>query len=752
MAKMGRVENMKKALFFIIGILLMLCGCAGKKEEPVLNTVNKEAVYKSRKVTVSLPTEYEDYTVGDIEVGESGLFFWCYKDIKEDDNYARLLAWGHCDKDGRNVKLYDKLSDEDDWDYSINDMINCTDAVAIYYGRGKEFEETEDYCYEEFIGVYDKSGQKKAEIPVDGYYYGGFYTEGRFVLIGYDAVVSWDYINDKTVRKALTGYEWIGKGGSGSIVATYPGEEGITEYVYINPMTLEEEKTIEGLSNIAGNQYEIFSGTADNELLFLDNKSLMGYTPGKEAPVEICNIEYSGLYWGGNVSEIFAEENGDFYATVGVYSNDVECQLIKAIKIPPEEVKDKEEVNVACLGITFSDFESFIGELNSSSDSYFYAVKEYKEEEGSGDLLSPINEFDKDLLADNAPDIIVAESSSLRGNYNINKYVSKGVFLPLNDLLDKDPEIDAEDIFPSLKEACSYDGKMYTIIPNFYIRTMLAKEDLCSDTDNWTYSAFDNVLKAHPDARPFYNAFRDEIISNFLAMENNAFFSLSDGTCNFNTEEFVEFLELLKEYGDDYEHDREDYEYDVKETRAYNEESALFYMAEVYSGEDLFVFGKNVFKGEASVVGYPNNSGLNGYIVPRNYVLAISNKSKNSEAAWQFVRKFLTDEYQAEIEYSIPASMKAFDRLSEKLLAKENIQGWYSNDTVDLGPITKEEVTKVKNLILSSGANLLYDETVVGIIEEEAGAFFKGEKTAEEVAKIIDSRVSIYLKENMKIK
>ena len=86
------------------------------------------------------------------------------------------------------------------------------------------------------------------------------------------------------------------------------------------------------------------------------------------------------------------------------------------------------------------------------------------------------------------------------------------------------------------------------------------------------------------------------------------------------------------------------------------------------------------------------------------------------------------------------------------LLAKENIQGWYSNDTVDLGPITKEEVTKVKNLILSSGANLLHDETVVGIIEEEAGAFFKGEKTAEEVAKIIDSRVSIYLKENMKIK
>ena len=749
---MGGVMNMKKALFFIIVALILLCGCANKKEEPVSNTVNKDAVYKSKKVTVSLPTEYADYTVGDIAVGESGLFFWCYKDIEEDEKFTELLAWGHCDRDGRNVKLYDKLSDEDDWEYSISDMINCGDAVAIIYGRGKVLEETEDYSYEELVGVYDKSGSKIAEIPMEGYYYGGFYTGNRVVIIGYDAIVSWDYVNGKTIKKTLTGYDWIGQGGSGSIVATYTGEEGKTEYVYYNPTTLEEEKTIEGLADLARNQYEIFCGTAENEIWILDNKSLTGYTPGKEAAVEICNIEYSGLYWGGTVRNIYPEDNGDFYAVVEVPSNNYECRLIKAIKIPPEEVKDREEIKVACLGITFDDFESYIGELNSSSDSYYYSVHEYHEEEGTDDLISTINEFDKDLLADNAPDIIVAESSSLRGNYNINKYVSKGVFLPLDDLIDNDSEIDADDIFPSLKEACSYDGKMYTVIPNFYIRTMLAKEDLCGDADYWTYKEFNNVIKANSDARPFFNTYRDEILSNFLAMESNAFFSLSDGTCNFDNEEFVDFLNLLKEYGEDYEYDTVDYEYDLKETEAYNLEEALFYMADIYEGSDLFRIAKTVFNDEVYAVGYPNNSGLNGYIVPRNYVLAISNKSKNPKAAWQFVRKFLTDEYQMDVRYSVPASMKAFDYQSEKLLQKESIESWYAYDTVNLGPMNKEDIEKLKNLILASGANLLYDETVVGIIEEEAGAFFKGEKKAEEVAKIIDSRVSIYLKENTAVK
>ena len=39
------------------------------------------------------------------------------------------------------------------------------------------------------------------------------------------------------------------------------------------------------------------------------------------------------------------------------------------------------------------------------------------------------------------------------------------------------------------------------------------------------------------------------------------------------------------------------------------------------------------------------------------------------------------------------------------------------------------------------------ENTIVNIIEEEAGAYYAGQKTAEEVADIIQSRVSIYLSE-----
>ena len=72
---------------------------------------------------------------------------------------------------------------------------------------------------------------------------------------------------------------------------------------------------------------------------------------------------------------------------------------------------------------------------------------------------------------------------------------------------------------------------------------------------------------------------------------------------------------------------------------------------------------------------------------------------------------------------------------------------FYMYDTVTVEPIDQNDVDKVRDVILSSGGNSYYDENIIRIIEEEAEPYFEGTKTAEEAAKMIQSRVSIYLKE-----
>ena len=61
--------------------------------------------------------------------------------------------------------------------------------------------------------------------------------------------------------------------------------------------------------------------------------------------------------------------------------------------------------------------------------------------------------------------------------------------------------------------------------------------------------------------------------------------------------------------------------------------------------------------------------------------------------------------------------------------------------------VTQEQVDDFKTLIDGATPGGAYDTDIQEIIQDEAGAYFAGDKTADEVAKLIQSRVSIYLGE-----
>ncbi|MEG2383702.1 MAG: hypothetical protein RSB39_08950, partial [Oscillospiraceae bacterium] len=67
--------------------------------------------------------------------------------------------------------------------------------------------------------------------------------------------------------------------------------------------------------------------------------------------------------------------------------------------------------------------------------------------------------------------------------------------------------------------------------------------------------------------------------------------------------------------------------------------------------------------------------------------------------------------------------------------------------TVDFFAITQEEADQIRALIDSVEKTGIYDESIMGIIKEEAALFFKGEKTVEQTAEMVQSRMSIYVNE-----
>ena len=73
---------------------------------------------------------------------------------------------------------------------------------------------------------------------------------------------------------------------------------------------------------------------------------------------------------------------------------------------------------------------------------------------------------------------------------------------------------------------------------------------------------------------------------------------------------------------------------------------------------------------------------------------------------------------------------------------------WIGDERIDMGMMTKEAVDHVDRVIESLSQVYENDEAVLNIILEEASAFFSGQKSAEEVAGLIQNRVFIVVNES----
>ncbi len=73
---------------------------------------------------------------------------------------------------------------------------------------------------------------------------------------------------------------------------------------------------------------------------------------------------------------------------------------------------------------------------------------------------------------------------------------------------------------------------------------------------------------------------------------------------------------------------------------------------------------------------------------------------------------------------------------------------WCGGQTFDMGMMTEEGVAHVDRFLESISQVYQHDSAMMDIILEEASAFFAGQKSAEEVAKLIQNRVFIYVNES----
>ena len=139
----------------------------------------------------------------------------------------------------------------------------------------------------------------------------------------------------------------------------------------------------------------------------------------------------------------------------------------------------------------------------------------------------------------------------------------------------------------------------------------------------------------------------------------------------------------------------------------------------------------------------------------------MSAKCKNKDAAWQFIRTQLLDSDDNRT-WQFPINQKSFDKAikdaqTPDTYVDENGQTQYNHkystyddatgQEITYDYFTDEDVQLLKDLINNTTKVLNYDEDLLNIITDEAQPFINGEKSASEVASLIQSRIKIYVNE-----
>ena len=195
---------------------------------------------------------------------------------------------------------------------------------------------------------------------------------------------------------------------------------------------------------------------------------------------------------------------------------------------------------------------------------------------------------------------------------------------------------------------------------------MVGKESIFGDRTSITMEALQTIRDTMPEGTAlFSDETRDSFLYTMMNYCGSDFVDVSTGKCAFDTDNFVAMLTyaagLPVEYGEDYwgEDYWNNYESQFREDRTLLDGISISNIRDL-NGTINGVFGEDI-----SFVGFPTDGDMGSILWAGNRMYALSAKSKNLDGAWEFLRYYLTQEYQYKIqeqEYNLPVLRSTFEK------------------------------------------------------------------------------------------
>lgn len=518
--------------------------------------------------------------------------------------------------------------------------------------------------------------------------------------------------------------------------------------------------------------YNAVTGNSDYDLYYTSGVNLFGYKLDTDESTKLFNWLNCDVS-ADSVNGFRVSDDGVITGVVNEWDQETETydyELITVKQVPYDSVPHKETITMAAISLDYQVIGKIV-EFNRNSDKYRIEVTDYSEfnnytSENEEDWNAGLTKLNTEIMAGNVPDIFCLSG------LNYSQLAAKGILEDLYPYIDSDPDMSRDDFFPNVMAAMEVDGKLCSTFANFYISTVIGASSVVGSEPGWTYDEFEAALASMPEGCTAFDVYttRSDMLQNCLALDMEDFVNWGTGECSFDSQQFIDLLEFAAQFPAEFDWDNYEWSEDDDSMARLSQGRQMLAQTSIYSIDDLLYNSyAQYLGGDITYVGFPTNNGTGNMLGMTDGGYAMSSKSEHKDAVWQFMRMFFTEEYQSKL-WGLPSNRQVFEKQAKEASTvqyQKDAEGNYlldadgeklpivrystwndkTGESEDVYALTEKQVSQIRELITTTTKIADYNSSIFDIVNEQAPAFFEKQKSAQDVAKLIQSKANIFVNE-----
>ncbi|MEK4327154.1 ABC transporter substrate-binding protein [Paenibacillus sp. FSL R7-0312] len=335
------------------------------------------------------------------------------------------------------------------------------------------------------------------------------------------------------------------------------------------------------------------------------------------------------------------------------------------------------------------------------------------------------------------------------GSLPVSEYVNKQLFLNMEDYLKQSQTLKQDNLAMNVLNALKLNGGTYIIPSGYNLRAFIGDGEALKHTNvddkSWTWQEFNAIVKSMIEAeekagsghRYAISENPPEVLLQEMVVDGyNQFVDSAARTAKFDSPAFIFMMRQIKEMYDD----------KVMTSKPAEAGNQLFYSAVLQTPAD-FVNVPYTYFANPKLLHKPHSGSSGAMRIIPTSTFAIQAKSPVADHAWKFIEFLLSEEaqsLQSREGFSLLQSVND-KQLSE--LQQQVKSGTYKLPSGMPVSVPDGQFKEFQELMNTADNFAMLDFKILSILGEEMGAFFSGQKTAEEVAKLIQNKATTYLNE-----